>query len=101
MIVYNITYMISHEVHDEWLTWMKEIHVPEMMATGLFERNQLLRILEVDETEGISFAVQFFVSNLDNYNNYISNYAPALRLKGTQKWTTQVLGFRTLMEIVQ
>lgn len=101
MIVYNITYMISHQVHDEWLTWMKETHMPEMMSTGLFERNQMLRILEVDETEGLSFAVQFFVSNLDNYNSYITNHATALRLKGTQKWSNQVLGFRTLMEIVQ
>ncbi|MEY3542099.1 MAG: hypothetical protein RLZZ204_911, partial [Bacteroidota bacterium] len=51
MILYNITYMVAHEIHDEWLSWMKSSHIPEMMSCGMFERNQLLRLLEVDEQE--------------------------------------------------
>ncbi len=101
MILYNITYMVSHEVHEEWLKWMKEIHIPEMIATGLFERNQVLRLLEVDDQEGITYAFQFYAATIGNYNTYITNYAPALRLKANQKWGDKVLGYRTLMEIVQ
>ena len=101
MILYNITYMVAHEIHDEWITWLKTVHIPEMMATGLFERNQVLRLLEVDEQEGITYAAQFYSSSIDNYRSYISNNAPALRLKANQKWGDKVLGYRTLMEIVK
>ena len=100
MIVYNVTTMVSHGIHDLWLTWMKEVHLPEIMATGLFERNQFMRLKEVDEEQGITYAVQFLAPTLEAYQNYISNHAPALRLKGTQKWGDQAVGFRTLMEIV-
>ena len=100
MILYNITYMVAHEIHDQWITWMKTVHIPEMMATGLFERNQMLRLLEVDEQEGITYATQLYCSSIENYKSYISNNAPALRLKANQKWGEKVLGYRTLMEIV-
>ena len=92
--------MVAHEIHDEWITWMKTVHIPEMMATGLFERNQMLRLLEVDEQEGITYALQMYCSLIESYKSYISNNAPALRLKANQKWGEKVLGYRTLMEIV-
>lgn len=100
MIIYNVTTMVSHPVHDQWLKWMKEEHLPEIMSTGLFQRNQFMRLMDVDEQQGITYAVQFFASTIEDYNTYISNHAPALRLKGTEKWGDQVVGFRTLMEIV-
>jgi hypothetical protein len=101
MILYNITYMVAHDIHDEWISWMKSEHIPEMMSTGLFERNQVLKLLEVDEQEGITYAAQFYAASAENYNTYITNNAPALRLKANQKWGDKVLGYRTLMEIVQ
>lgn len=101
MILYNITYMVSHAIHEDWLVWMKTIHIPEIMSSGLFERNQMLKLLEVDEQEGLTYAVQFYTSSIENYNSYITNYAPALRLQANQKWGEQVLGYRTIMEIVQ
>jgi hypothetical protein len=100
MILYNITYLVSHAIHDEWLLWMKTVHLPEVMSTGLFERNQLLKLLEVDEQEGLTYAAQFYATSLDQYNTYITNNAPALRLKANQQWGEQVLGYRTIMEIV-
>ncbi len=79
---------------------MKSQHIPEMLSTGHFERFQILRLREVDETEGISYAIQFYVSTLDEYNKYILKSAPALRLKAKEQWGDRVIGFRTLMEIV-
>jgi hypothetical protein len=93
--------MVAHDIHDEWISWMKSEHIPEMMSTGLFERNQVLKLLEVDEREGITYAAQFYAASAENYNTYITNNAPALRLKANQKWGDKVLGYRTLMEIVQ
>ncbi len=101
MILYNITYMVSHAIHDEWLTWMKTEHMPEIMSSGLFERNQLLKLLEVDEQEGVTYAAQFYTTSIQEYNTYTTKYAPALRLQANQKWGDQVLGYRTIMEIVQ
>jgi hypothetical protein len=33
MIVYNVTVNIDGAVEQEWLKWMKEVHIPEVLAT--------------------------------------------------------------------
>ena len=36
MIVYNVTVNIDADVQERWIEWMKEVHIPDVMATGLF-----------------------------------------------------------------
>jgi hypothetical protein len=45
--------------------------------------------------------VQFYADSEEAYRQYTTQYDPALRLKATQKWGDQVVGFRTIMSIVQ
>jgi len=40
MIIYSVTVNIDDSVHDEWVTWMKEVHIPDVMATGYFLENR-------------------------------------------------------------
>ena len=49
MIIYNVTVNIDHEVHDAWVAWMKDVHIPDVMATGLFLQSRMLRVLADDE----------------------------------------------------
>ncbi|MEO8589060.1 MAG: DUF4286 family protein, partial [Flavobacteriales bacterium] len=45
MILYNVTINIDLDVEREWLVWMKETHIPEVMATGLFLESRMFRVL--------------------------------------------------------
>jgi len=36
MIIYNVTVSVDNEVHEMWLAWMRNTHLPEVMATGYF-----------------------------------------------------------------
>lgn len=100
MIIYNVTTKVSADVQDEWLRWMQEIHIPEVLATGLFTHHLMARLLDIDDTEGPTFAVQYFAANLQSCHNYLSNHAPLLRQSVTDNWGEAVLSFRTLMEVV-
>ena len=100
MLIYNVTTKVSWPIHKEWLQWMQGIHIPEVMATGCFEKFQMVRLLEIDEEEGPSYAIQYYASGRDVYEKYINEYAPALREKTTKAWGDQFIAFRTLMEVV-
>ena len=50
MIIYNVTIKPDWSIHDEWVKWMKEEHMPELMKTGLFTDSRLCRLLEQDLT---------------------------------------------------
>lgn len=58
-IVYNVTLIIDHSVHEEWLQWMKEEHIPEVLATGKFLDNKMMKIMEDHNPDGVSYAIQY------------------------------------------
>lgn len=99
MILYNVTVNIDESIHDEWLTWMKEIHIPEVMATGCFTENKVCRIL-AEEEGGLSYSIQYFAPNMETYITYQTQFAPDLQVKHTKKYLGKFGAFRTLLEVV-
>ena len=99
-IVYNVTIKVNNSIAAEWLEWIKKEHIPEVVGTGCFSHAVIHRLLETDETEGPTYAIQYHAANTELYNSYIQNHAPAMRRKGLDKWGDQFIAFRTVMHIV-
>ena len=99
MIIYNVTINIDQSVHDEWLKWMKEVHIPEVMRTGFFVENRILKVLnEVDN--GKTYSIQYTCENMDDFKKYEEQFASALRIEHNEKYKDKFVAFRTLLEIV-
>ena len=97
MIVYNVTVKIDPTVHDEWFQWMKETHIPEVLATNLFEDNKMMKVL-VDEKDGVTYSIQYRVSSWDKLDDYQKNHAPTLQEAHSKKYEGKFVAFRTLLE---
>lgn len=76
-------------------------HMPEMVNTGCFTHFQLMRLLEVDEKEGPTYAAQYFAESKPDYNRYIAIHSAGIRQKYFDKWGDRFIAFRSLMQIVQ
>lgn len=100
MIIYNVTINIDNEVHDEWLEWMKTIHVPDVMKTGLFTEYKICKIL-VQEEQGQSYSFQYTCQSMEDFKKYEKEHAPRLRQDVLSKYKDKFAAFRTLLEIVQ
>ncbi len=100
MIIYNVTSKIDWSIHDQWVKWMQEEHIPEVIATGCFTHAQLLRLIETDETEGPTYAAQFFAEIKTQQDLYIEKFAPSLRQKTLKKWGNLFISFRSTMQVV-
>jgi hypothetical protein len=99
MILYNVTINIDEAVHDEWLRWMREEHIPEVMATGAFLEARMSRVLADDEG-GVTYAVQYASPDMDTYAHYRDNLAPALQARTQARFGGRFVAFRTLLEVV-
>ena len=99
MVVYNVTINIDNDVHDEWLKWMKKIHIPEVMQTGFFIENKMLKVL-VEEPAGTTYSIQYTAANMKDYEEYRDKHAPSLQKKVTDKFLGKFVAFRTLLERV-
>jgi hypothetical protein len=100
MFIYNITIKLDTAIRDSWVKWMNEEHIPDIMNTGCFEKFQFVKLLDIDETEGPTYAVQYYAISKAQYNRYIDMYAVKMRKASTDKWGDRFIAFRTLMEVV-
>ena len=57
MIIYNVTTNIHESVHDQWLKWMQEKHIPEILATQKFSSARIVKVLVNEEMGGITYSV--------------------------------------------
>ena len=100
MILYNVTVKTSTAIAVEWVRWMKEEHMPELLRTGLFTECRLCRLLEQDDSEGPTYSAQYFCDSMEDYEDYIRQHAPLMREKGMKKFGDRFIAFRTVMEII-
>ena len=99
MYIYNVTINVDHATHDEWLTWMKEFHIPEVMKTGYFTDQRMLKVLNVED-EGTTYSVQYTFLNMSDMEAYKQNHAPRLQKQTMDKFKDKFVAFRTILEIV-
>jgi Domain of unknown function (DUF4286) len=100
MIVYNITNKIHPAIETEWVSWQQQEHIPDIMATGQFAEYKFYRLLDQDESDGITYVVQYFSPSLDHYHTYINEFSATLRQKAFKRWGDKCIAFRTLMRVV-
>ncbi|MBS4043876.1 MAG: DUF4286 family protein [Chitinophagaceae bacterium] len=100
MFIYNVTIKLQWSIHEDWVKWMQEKHLADVMATGCFTKYQMVRLMDIDEEEGPTYAIQYYCDSKAQYNQYIEMYAPKLRLDGIQLFGDKMIGFRSLMKIV-
>ncbi len=100
MIIYNVTIKVDKTIAGQWLEWMLNEHLAEVMNTGCFTGNKVVRLLEVDDSEGPTYAIQYSAASKADYNRYIELHAPLMRQKSIDKWGSGFMAFRSVMQVV-
>ena len=98
-IFYNITIIIEHAAHKEWLKWMTEVHVPEVMKTKMFLESKICRLLGTDETDGLTYSFHYIAPNMETFEKYKNEFAPALKKDHDDKFEGKFVAFRSVMEV--
>ena len=99
MIIYNVTVKIETDIHEEWVRWMKDVHIPDVLKTDCFLEHKFCRIIGRDD-DGPTYCVQYFVSDMKTLHQYQVKFAPALQKEHTAKFKDKALAFRTLLEVI-
>lgn len=100
MLIYNVTIKVDESIATSWLQWMQQEHIQRIMDTGCFTEYKMVRLLDIDDSEGPTYAVQYFAPTMDHYQQYLRQHAPRIRKESIDKWGDRFIAFRTLMEVV-
>jgi hypothetical protein len=100
-LIYNVTMKVEPSIAVKWLQWLLDEHIPEVMSTNCFLDYRVVKIIDIDESEGPTYAIQYRAAGKEEYQKYIDKFANNLRDKSFAKWGDRFIAFRTIMEVVK
>lgn len=100
MLIYNVTTSVTWEIQEAWLSWMQQVHIPAVMATGCFQDVRFARILDLEDAEGPTYTTQYTIKDRSDYDRFLNKFDNPLRAEVFGKWGNQQFGFRSLMQLV-
>jgi len=100
-VIYNVTIKVMDAIAPDWLRWLREEHIPQVLGTKCFHEARVVRLLEVDDSEGPTYAIQYAAASKGDYNRYIQLHAERLRQASFDRWGDRFIAFRSVMEVVQ
>lgn len=101
MLLYNVTVGIDKDTEVEWLKYMKEEHIQDVMNTGLFVESKFYKVLHDQDEDTISYSIQYFARSIEDIQQYLEVFAPVLIEKHRKKFENKHVAFRTLLEEIK
>jgi hypothetical protein len=100
MIIYNVTTIIEDSIQTDYLNFMHNEHMPEVMATGKFTSYKLFLLTE-PANEGITYCAQYFVDDINKLEDYRKNDSPRLQLHFQEKFSGKFVAFRSVLHLIK
>jgi uncharacterized protein DUF4286 len=95
MIAYEVTVDVQEELVDRFMAYMRQRHIPDILATGCFAHAELTRASET------RFRQRFLAKSLGDLEGYLERHAPALRADYAVEFPSGTLVSREIWEEIQ
>jgi uncharacterized protein DUF4286 len=94
-LVYEVTAVVELELAEGWERYMREEHIPDVLATGCFTRASLAR------ASGGRYLIRYQLAAPADLERYLTQVAPALRAEFAAHYPGGVALTRETWELVQ
>ena len=101
MVIYNVTTHVEPSIEQEWLLWMRQIHIPKMLATQKFTNSKIYKVINERDQGGISYAVQYYSDSQELLKQYFEKEAPLFNKEEKEKFGNRVLFFQTELQLIE
>ena len=120
MLIYNTTFQVDDDVHDNFMIWIKESYIPEVQKHGALKAPRICRILshreegsayslqwEVESSgllhreEGSAYSLQWEVESSGLLHRWHLEQGVRLNDELVKIFKDKVIGFPTLMEVIE
>ncbi len=98
MIVFNTTFHIDRDILSDSLAFLKSDYIPKVLAGGRLTNPSMRRILQDNQEEGESLAIQFHVENVDVLQQWLEEEGITIQSELVERFQQRMIGFSTIME---
>jgi len=95
---YDVTVHVDREIAEDWLGWMRGVHVPEVLATGCFDSCEISRLVQPAEADHSGFLLSYRAASLESVAEYQRTCAPALQQDHAERYRGRFSATRVVRE---
>lgn len=100
MLIYNTTFYVEDANHDHFVIWLKEFYTPEVEKYGVLKSPRLCKLLNYQE-DGVAYSLQWEVEDSTSLHRWYSDQGVKLNEELIKIFNDKVIGFPTLMEVME
>lgn len=98
MIISNITYSIDKNLEQDFLEWMKAVHIPAVMNTMKPKSYKIMRLLTEIENAGATFSLQYTFENLQGFKDFDEEFQDYFNREVHKRYVGNYVFFPSLLE---
>jgi Domain of unknown function (DUF4286) len=98
MLLYNITYNIDKNEENDFLSWMQDVHIQEVMITGFPKSFKILKLLTEIDNGGVTYSIQYNFDSKDGFEVFENDYLDDLHDKVDKRYRGKYVHFASLLE---
>ncbi len=100
MYIFNTTYHVEDSVKKLFTEWLRRVYIPAAATGETLSRPQLCRVIAGETTDGESLSLQFHVADRASLESWYEKQGADLDRTMREKFGDRVIGFNTLLEIL-
>jgi hypothetical protein len=102
MIVYSVKININSKIEKEWLQWMKEEHIKDVLDTKYFSDWNLYKVLIPSGIENeVSYVIEYITDSIEKYEAYVKNVSKRIQEEHRKKFSGNFTAARSVMQIIE
>ena len=99
-MLYVVIIAIDGSRATDWVKWMIDVHIPDVMATGLFVNASMVRDSEGDRNGRVGYRVYYRSATDADLDRYQAEHAKRLQAKHTLRYQGAFSARREVLPIV-
>lgn len=102
MVQYQVHVKIDLDIREEWEKWMREVHIPDVLETGMFLRCRICRADEAAaDAPRAHYVFQYDAANRADFERYQKEHSPALQKEHTERYEGRYEAWREVLELIE
>ena len=70
MYIYSVTIAIENETETEWLKFMKQKHIADVLKTGYFSTASMRKALNEENATFVTYNIEYTTNSMEAYTQY-------------------------------
>lgn len=98
-MLYVVHISVDADRLAEWTSWMYDVHIPDVLATGCFAWGVVARVPESDTAARRAYRIEYLAHGADALARYQRDHAPALQHDHTSRFEGSFSAHRELLPV--